>query len=466
MKKVRIADETLKAASRKRDINLTFREKTEVAKLLEKAGVDYIELPEIYDIKTDTLLVKTVSAVIRKACVVLPVGHSTEEIDLAWSALKNAANARLQVCIPVSPVQMEYFCHKKSSAVLEMIGELVAKCASLCKDVEFVAEDATRSEADFLAAAIEKAVAAGAKTITLCDTAGTMLPDEFAGFIANISIPEGVALGIRCSNAMDMACACTAASVRAGADEIKTAVSGFDAPALSAVAQLFRLRGDSCAVTSGLDHTGLQRTEKQIIDFIRHRQDQMAKTEESDVFANGVLLTNSDDAATVAKAVKKLGYDLSDDDNAKVFEAFKTVAAKKNVSLKELDAIVASAAMQVPPVYRMKSFVSNSGSDIVSTATIAIEKNGNLLQGISMGDGPIDAAFMAIEQIIGVHYELDDFRIRSITEGRDSVGNAIIRLRANGKLYSGNGISTDIVGASIRAYLNALNKIVYEEEKN
>ena len=466
MKKIKISDQTLKAASRRRDISLTFREKTEVAKLLEKAGVDYIELPEIYDIKTDTLLVKTVSAVIRKACVTLPVGQTEESCELAFAALKNAANARLQVCIPVSPVQMEYFCHKKSDAVLELIGTLVAKCASLCNDVEFVAEDATRSESDFLAAAIEKAVAAGAKTITLCDTAGTMLPDEFSVFLAGIQLPEEVALGVRCSNAMDMACACTAASIRAGASQICTAVSGFDAPALSSIAQLFRLRGDTCQMTSGLEHTLLQNVEKQIINFIRHRQELTAGAQENDVFADGVLLTKTDDAATVAKAVQKLGYELSDDDNAKVYEAFQTVAAKKNLSLKELDAVVASAAMQVPPTYRMKSFVSNSGSAIISTATIEIEKNGTVLNGISIGDGPIDAAFMAIEQIIGVHYELDDFRIHSVTEGREAVGNAIIRLRANGKLYSGNGISTDIVGASIRAYLNALNKIVYEEEKN
>ncbi len=466
MKEIRIADETLKVASRKREINLTFREKTEVAKLLEKAGVDYIELPEIYDIKTDTLLVKTICAVIRKATVVLPVGQTKEGCTQAWAALKNAAHARLQVCVPVSPVQMEYFCHKKSSAVLEMIGELVSECATLCNDVEFVAEDATRSESDFLAAAIEKAVSAGAKTITLCDTAGTMLPDEFASFLNNINLPDGVTLGVRCSNAMNMACACTAASINSGATEIQTAVDGFDAPALSAVAQLFRLRGDSCGIRCGLDHTGLLRAETQIINFIRHRQEQLRANEESDIFSNGVLLTKSDDAATVAKAVQKLGYDLSDDDNAKVYEAFQTVAAKKNVSLKELDAIVAAAAMQVPPAYRIRSYVSNSGSDIISSATLVIEKNGTAMQGISMGDGPIDAAFMAIEQIIGAHYELDDFRIRSITQGRDSVGNAIVRLRANGKVYSGNGISTDIVGASIRAYLNALNKIVYEEEKN
>ncbi|MBQ3087821.1 MAG: hypothetical protein IJC45_10825 [Clostridia bacterium] len=466
MKRIRIADETLKVASRKREINLTFREKTEVAKLLEKAGVDYIVLPEIYDIKTDALLVKTICAVVRKATVVLPVGLTKEDCAIAWNAMKNAANARLQVCVPVSPVQMEYFCHKKSSAVLEMIGELVAECTSLCNDVEFVAEDATRSESDFLAAAIEKAVSAGAKTVTLCDTAGTMLPDEFYAFLNGIRLPDDVTLGVRCSNAMNMACACTAASINSGATEIQTAVEGFDAPALSAIAQLFRLRGDSCNVSCGLDHTGLVRIENRIIDFIRHRQEQLRGNEENDIFSTGVLLTKLDDAATVSKAVKKLGYDLSDDDNAKVFEAFQTVAAKKNVSLKELDAIVASAAMQVPPTYRIKSYVSNSGSDIISSATLVIEKNGTAMQGISMGDGPIDAAFMAIEQIIGVHYELDDFRIRSITQGRDSVGNAIVRLRANGKVYSGNGISTDIVGASIRAYLNALNKIVYEEEKN
>ena len=163
--------------------------------------------------------------------------------------------------------------------------------------------------------------------------------------------------------------------------------------------------------------------------------------------------------------VVRLGYELSDEDNEKVYESFKTIAASKTVTDAELEAIVASVALQVPPTYVLDSYVINSGNKITATANVLLLKNGAEQRGISVGDGPIDASFLAIEQIVGHHYELDDFQIQSVTEGRDSMGSALIKLRAGGKLYSGNGISTDIVGASIHAYINALNKIVYEEDQ-
>ena len=136
---------------------------------------------------------------------------------------------------------------------------------------------------------------------------------------------------------------------------------------------------------------------------------------------------------------------------------------KSVVSAKEMDVIVASTAMQVPSTYRIESYVINSGNVITATANITLEKDGQKLRGVSVGDGPIDAAFLAIEQVIGHHYELDDFQIQAVTEGREAMGSALVKLRADGKLYSGNGISTDIIGAAIRAYISALNKIVYEE---
>ena len=147
----------------------------------------------------------------------------------------------------------------------------------------------------------------------------------------------------------------------------------------------------------------------------------------------------------------------------KVFEEFKRTAEKKTVGAKELEAIIASVALQVPSTYKLENYVINSGNIISSSAQITLTKNGKEIQAVEMGDGPIDAAFHAIEQIVGHHYELDDFQIQSITKGREAVGSSLIRLRAKGKLYSGTGVSTDIVGASIRAYINALNKIVYEE---
>ena len=139
------------------------------------------------------------------------------------------------------------------------------------------------------------------------------------------------------------------------------------------------------------------------------------------------------------------------------------MAEKKTVGTKELEAIIASTAMQVPPTYKLVSFVINSGNTINATANIHFKKNEEDLFGLAIGDGPIDASFFAIEQITGQHYELDDFQIQAITEGREAMGSSLVKLRFNGKIYSGNGISTDIIGSSIRAYLNALNKIVFEE---
>ena len=159
-----------------------------------------------------------------------------------------------------------------------------------------------------------------------------------------------------------------------------------------------------------------------------------------------------------------MGYDLSDEDNAKVYEAFLRVARKKQfVGTRELDAIIASTALQVPTTYRIDNYVINCGNVITATANILLDRQGEKLRGVGVGDGPIDAAFLAIEQIIGHKYELDDFQIQTVTEGRDAMGSALVKLRADGRVYSGNGISTDIIGASIRAYLSALNKIIYEE---
>jgi 2-isopropylmalate synthase len=178
-----------------------------------------------------------------------------------------------------------------------------------------------------------------------------------------------------------------------------------------------------------------------------------------------VYLTGHDDLAAVMKVVAHLGYDLSEEDGAKVYEAFRVIAQKKEkVSAKELDVIVASAAMQVPPTYVLDSYVVTTGNVVSATAHLKLQKNDRVLEGVSLGDGPIDAAFLAIEQITGHHYELDDFQIQSVTEGREAMGQTLVKLRSEGKVYSGRGISTDIVGSGILAYINALNKIVYEEE--
>ena len=148
-----------------------------------------------------------------------------------------------------------------------------------------------------------------------------------------------------------------------------------------------------------------------------------------------------------------------------MFEAFKKIAAnKERVGATELDAIVASAALQVPPTYILEGYVINAGLSFNATSHISLRKDGEVIEAVSLGDGPIDSSFKSIESVVGKHYELDDFRIQAVTEGREAMGESIVKLIADGKVYSGRGISTDIVESSIRAYINALNKIAYEEQ--
>jgi 2-isopropylmalate synthase len=220
--------------------------------------------------------------------------------------------------------------------------------------------------------------------------------------------------------------------------------------------------GNTYGFASRIRYTQLHRIIKQI-DRIADNAKESTAVAVSNIDEAGIHLDAKDDKDAVITAAAKLGYDLSDEDQLKVYEEFLRVAEKKNVGAKELDAIIASVALQVPATYKLENYVINSGNVVAASAQITLVRNGKMLSGISTGDGPIDAAFRTIEQIIGQHFEVDDFQIQSVTEGRGAMGSALVKLRSNGKLYSGNGISTDIIGASIRAYISAVNKIVYEE---
>ena len=468
MRKIQISDVTMKQAGAQNA--MSFKEKIELAKLLDKLGVSVIELEPITRMKTDSLLIKSVVSAVKDSTVAVPVSLTPDSVTLTWNALKEAKKARLQVCAPVSSVQMEYLFHKKPDAMLDAIRQTVQACKAVCADVEFIADDATRSDPAFLFEAVRAAIAAGANTVTVCDTAGAMLPNEFTAFIRELysGVPElkTVSLGVSCSDGLSMADSCAIAAVRYGAGEIKTAAYRLDAVSLPNVAKVLSAKGEFCDASCAVNTTVMGRITGQIARMFETAR---SKTSPFDTGVredeDGLYLTNHDDLTAVMKAAARLGYDLSEEDGAHVFEAFRVIAEKKEkVSARELDAIVASHAMQVPPSFTLESYMVTSGNTVSATASLKLRRQGKSIAGVSLGDGPIDAAFLAIEQITGHHYELDDFQIQSVTEGREAMGQTVVKLRSEGKVYSGRGISTDIVGASILAYINALNKIVYEEE--
>lgn len=472
MKKTGISDATLQELILGEKGAVGFKEKIEIVRLLDKIRTDVIQLPFTAEEKVNELLIKTVAPLVRHSALCCDGGLEAASVDAAREALKGAKRPMIRLSIPVSAIRMEYVLGRKGPQVLELISRLVGRAAEHTKDVEFVAEDATSAEWGFLCDAAKSAVAAGATVFTVADSAGTMLPPEFGTFVEKLrrDVPElsRIQLGVWFRNRFKMAEAACLAAAEKGADVIRVSVGGQTAAGLETLADIIQQRGESIGLSTGLDYTQVQQSTARIrqiasgaVPAIAHDHEQ-----EEACKAGPLVLKEGDSLQTVGKAAKELGYDLSSEERKKVYEAFQRLARKKEIGAKELEVIIANEAMQVRPTYLLKSYVINNGNLIRSTAHIILEKaNGATatVEGFAVGDGPIEAAFRAIEQILGRHFELDEFQIQAVTEGREAMGDSLVKLRSGGRLYSGKGISTDIIGASISAYLSAVNKIVFEE---
>lgn len=468
--KIKVSDITIKLASQGIMGSLSFRQKIELAKLLERLGVSVIEVGALKNGKQDALLVKSLASLLKKATIAVTVDIAKpESIDEAWSALQSAKHPRLQVSVPVSTVQMEYLCHKKPVALVQAVADCVKKCAEVCKDVEFLAEDFGRSDEEFLMQVVNTAVENGASTISVYDSASEMFDYEFfkrTRLVRN-ALPKNVTLGAICPNDLYMADPLALAAIRAGAREIKTTPYGNKNTSLKRFVKIVTQRQDVFDVGCDVKTIELERVVEQIQNLCEaDRNKPLASLDGVQQDTNELKLSINDDYKSVMKVAKTLGYELNGEEGKNVYSAFMTLASKnETVSAKELDAIIASVAFQVPATYKLESYLINSGNVITSTCHLILRKNDEVLEGVCIGDGPIDSAFLAIEKLIGNKYELDDFQIRSVTEGTKAMGESIVRLRSAGKVYSGRGISRDIVAASILAYLSAVNKIVFEEDE-
>ncbi len=472
MQKITLIDATL----REHTSGPSFKEELDIAYALDKLHVDFIEVAPLLHPATDRLFLHNIAPLLTFAGVSVPVPPAEDAIRAAWDAVKGCARPRLNLQVPVSTVQMEYLFHKKAPAMLETLAAAGKLCASLDPAFEVSLLDATRAEPDVLRAAADAAAAAGASQLTLCDSAGILLPAEFAAFAAKVraDLPETVALAVECSDALGTATAAAFAALSAGVSVLKVAAATPALPPLAAVGRVLRQKSESLGVSFSLDLTLLEHASARIARAVGENaapaeadSDGRALPDRSASGGAGALSApvSLDAAATpaaTAAALDSLGYSLSPENVHHVHEEVLRIAARKTVEAKDLDAIVAAVA-QVPATYTLSSFVITCGNTISTMATVVLSKDGRELTGSSLGNGPVDAAILAIEQIVGRHFELEDWRMQSVTEGRTAVGKSLVKLRAGSSFYSGQGVSTDIVGASIRAYLDAVNKICFEE---
>ncbi len=463
MKSVMIYDCTLAEAK-----DLSFKNRLDLARELDRLGVDYLLLPSPAKGDEAALLVRTLCTLLRRAAPVVEVGLDPAEAEQAARELKGSPRAVLTVSVPVSASGMEYLSGVKPDKLPALAEAQIRRCAGLCPTVFLEARDATRAEPAFLLSMMDTALRAGAQGILLCDSEGKRLPWELAELWREPFAMAGEApVFAACSDALGLGAADTLASLRTGAAGAKVSISGGETCRLSALASILRERGESLGFTSGLDQTRLKAGLEPLEGILDSRR------RSTSPFDNGAgaplsatILSAGADEAAVEQAVRKLGYELGPQDMAAVYESFTHIAEKKDVDYRELDAIVANAAQLAPPTYKLESYVVHTGNVISATADIQVRKDGQLLRGLAPGDGPIDAAFLALEQVSGRHYELDDFQISAVTEGREAMGSALIGLRDRGRVYPGSGISTDIIGACINAYLAALNKIAHEDKQS
>ncbi len=495
---IQIFDTTLRDGEQSPGCSMTLSEKLEVAVRLEALRVDVIEAGFAVASRGDYEAVKAVSAEV-KDCVVASLARALpKDIDVAWDALSRARRPRIHTFIATSDIHMIHKLKKSRAEVLEIAAQAVRHAKSLCEDVEFSAEDATRTDPDFLVQVFDAAIRAGATVINVPDTVGYTTPQEFYDLIVRLreSVPgiDRVALSVHCHDDLGMAVANTLAAVRAGAAQLEGTINGIGEragnAALEEVVMSLRTRKALFDRTCRVDTTRLYRTCRLVSSLIgrpipanKAIVGANAFAHESGIHQHGVLSNTStyeimtpqsvglaENTLVLGKhsgrhafesRIKKLGYTLSPGDLDEAFERFKDLAdRKKTVSELDIEALLQNARMDVPVIYALERFIINSGNTITATAAVRLARDGKIREEVAVGDGPMDASFKAVERIMGTSFHLEDFSVRSVGGGRDAQGEVVVKILRNGVAATGRGLSTDVIEAGIRAYLNAANRML------
>ena len=323
MREIRISDVTMRRAIGMKEMSLSFKEKLEIAKILDHLGVSTIEVEGIENAKADSLRIKSLASLVRNSALGVPVKLDAENVELVWSALKDAVHPRLIVKAAVSPARMEYVYRKKAGAMLEDVVATIAECRKYTDDVDFIANDATRADGAFLREVVARAIEAGATTITICDAAGAMLPEEFAEFIrslqADVPALADVTLGISCSDELYMADACAIAGIIEGVGEVKATTYPMDVVSIGRLSKILVDKADACQAATTVRTTELKRAISQVSWICESGRSQYSPFETGVREADeSIVLTENDDAEAVKQCVARLGCDLSPEDNAAV----------------------------------------------------------------------------------------------------------------------------------------------------
>jgi len=504
MDRVLIFDTTLRDGEQSPGATLNIEEKVKIAKQLARLGVDIIEAGFPAASPGDLAAVRRIALEVEGPIICGLARANRDDIDKAWEALRYAPRPRIHTFIATSDIHLKHKLRMTREEVLERVREMVAYAKGYCDDVEFSPEDAGRSDPEFLYRVLEVAIEAGATTVNIPDTVGYTLPDEFAGLIrgifANVPNIDRAVVSVHCHNDLGLATANSLAAIQAGARQVECTINGIGERAgnasLEEIVMALYTRRQFFNLTTNIVTTEIYRTSRMVSNYTgivvqpnKAIVGANAFAHEAGIHQDGVLkhrLTYEImDAKTIGlkgstlvlgkhsgrhafkKKLEELGYHLNDDELNQVFARFKDLAdKKKEVADADIEAIIADELFQPPEIYRLEQVQVSCGDHSIPTATVRLRApDGRVLTDADLGTGPVDAVYRAINRIVGVPNRLIEFSIKAVTEGIDAVGEVTIRIEADSKsgkrrIFSGHGASTDIIVASAKAYMSALNKLL------
>ena len=499
MKRIKIFDTTLRDGEQSPGCSMNLSEKIEMAKQLDKLGVDIIEAGFAIASPMDHKSVQAIASAVTN-CTVASLARCTKgDIDAAWDAVKEANHPRIHVFLATSNIHMEYKLKMTREEVLQRITDMVGYARSKRADIEFSAEDASRSEWDFLAQCYSNAVAAGATTLNVPDTVGYSTPQEMADLItylrANVTGIENVDISVHCHDDLGMAVANSLACIKAGATQVECTVNGIGERAgnasLEEIVMALHTRRDFYDAETNINTRQIYRSSKLLSNITgvpippsKAVVGANAFAHESGIHQHGVIanaqtyeIMNSTDVGipqntmvlgkhsgkhALREKLASMGYEISDQEMEKVFARFKILAdKKKNITTADLEALVLHRHNANYETCQLVSHVVNAGDGVPNTSCVKLKRAGEELEEVAIGSGPLDASFKAINRMLGLDIKLDSFSLNAVTDGEDAIGEAVVKIEApNGRRYTGTGLSTDIIESSIRAYVNGINKMM------
>lgn len=496
--RIYLFDTTLRDGEQIPGISLSAREKLEIAEQLARLGIDIIEAGFPITSQGDFEAVSMIAEKVREPIIAALSRAVDADIDKAAEAIKKAERPRIHTFIMTSDIQIENQLRKTREDVLKMAIHAVKRARSYVDDVEFSPMDATRSDFGFLCKVIDVAIESGATVINVPDTVGYATPDEFGKLIADLfrAVPalKDVVVSVHCHNDLGMATANALAAVMNGATQVEGTINGLGEragnTALEEIAMILDTRRKAIGKYTNIKTEEISRTSRLVsnltgyqVQFNKAIVGRNAFAHSSGIHQDGVLKERltfeiidpkkvgiSESALVLGKTsgrhafrkhLESLGYQLVDDELERAFERFKDLADKKaEITDIDIEAILADEVRTSSDVYALEYIHVSSGTDSTPKATVRLRRNGEMIEKTSTGDGQVDAACKAIQRATGMKGKLISYNVSSITEGLDAQGDVTIQLEINSKSVLGRGVSTDIIEASAKAYLNAVNKAI------